>query len=213
MKTFHAILALTFATLLITAFSFAAEPEIEVKRHIKLKIATGDDMIDVDADDLAVGETRQSFTESGKEVLLTRLDEGFKLEVDGKEIDLGLTHGEGHGAHKEVFHFSGDSEDAKVMIRTMGGEEGHKYAFIHADGDEDMHWVQEGEGAEDVNIFIERFSPADHLLESGVLDDVDEETREKILATLRDMEPHKRIQKKIIVDVEEKIHQEHDDEN
>ncbi len=210
MKTIHAILALIFATLLVSAFSFAAEPEHEIKHHIKLKIADGDDVVAVDAADLEVGETRQSYTESGKEVLLTRLEKGYQLVVDGKEIDLGLSHGEGHGAHKEVYHFSGD-EDAKVMIRTMGGEEGHNYAFIHGSGEGDHHWVEKGEDGEDVDIFIERFSPADHLLKSGVLDDLDEGKRQEILDALREMEPHKRIQKKIIVDVEEKIHEEGED--
>ena len=208
MKTIHAILALIFATLLVTAFSFAAEPEHEVKRHVQIKVAADDDMIAIDADDLEIGETRQSYTESGKEVLITRVEGGLKLEVDGKEIDLGLSHGEGHHA----MFMSGD-EDAKVVVRSLSGEEGHGYAFIHGEVDGEHHWVQKGEGGEDVNIFIERFSPADHLLKSGVLDDVDEETREKILATLREMEPHKRIQKKIIVDVEEKIHEEHDGED
>ena len=207
MKTIHAILALIFATLLVSAFSFAAEPEVEFKHHIKLKIADGDELIEVDAADMEVGETRQSFTESGKEVLITRMEKGYQLEVDGKEIDLGLSHGEGH---HEAFHFSGD-EGAKVMIRTMGGEEGHKYAFIHkaGEGDEDMHWVEKDGG--DVDVFIQRFSPADHLLESGVLDDLSEEKRQEILDALRAMEPHKMIQKKIIVDVEEKVHEEGED--
>ncbi len=48
MKTIHAILALIFATLLVTAFSFAGEPEVEVKHHVKLKIVDGDDLIEVD---------------------------------------------------------------------------------------------------------------------------------------------------------------------
>lgn len=198
MKTIHAILALLVATLLVSAFSFAAEPEPEVKHKVKIKIADGEDLVDVEADDLGVGESRQSFTESGKEVLLTRTEDGYRLEVDGKEIDLGLSHGEGH---HEVYRMHG-GDDAKVVIRTMEGEEGHAYAYVHADK---HHWVEKGEDGEDIDIVIERSSPADHLLASGVLDDLDEETRQKILDTLREMEPHKRIvKKKVIVDVEEK---------
>ena len=200
MKTIHAILALVFATLLVSAFSFAAEPEHEVKHRIKLKIVADDDLIEVDAADMEVGETRQSFTESGKEVVLTRLEEGYKLEVDGEEIDVGMTHGEGH---HQMFHFSGD-EDAKVMIRTMGGEEGREHAFIHAAGDEDMHWLEKGEDG-DFDILIRQVDPAEHLLAPGVLDDLSEEKRQEILDALREMEPHQRIHKKIIVDVEDEI--------
>lgn len=208
MKTIHAILALCVATLLVSAFSFAAEPEHEIKHQIKIKIDDGDEMIAIDADDLEIGETRQSFTESGKEVLLTRTEEGMELSVDGEEIDLGFSHGDAHHA----MFFSGD-EDSKVVIRSMGGEEGHKYAFIHGDGDGENHWVQKGEDGEDIDIFIERFSPANHLLESGVLDDLDEETRQEILDTLGEMEPHKRIHKKVLVEVDERIHKKDGDED
>ena len=206
MKTIHAILALIFATLLVSAFSFAGE-EPTIKRQIKINVDDGVEAVAIEADDLEVGESEQIFTESGKEVLLTRTEEGYQLEVDGKEIDLGLSHGEGHHA---IFHMRGEGDGSRVVIRTMGGEEGHEYDYVH--GDADHHWVQKGEDGEDVEIMIERFGAADHLLQSGVLDDLDEETRQNILDTLREAEPHARIHKKVIVKVAEEIHEEHDEQ-
>ena len=75
------------------------------------------------------------------------------------------------------------------------------------DGDEHgYHYIHAGDG-EDVDLVIERFSAADRLAESGVLDDLDEAKRQEILDTLREMEPHQ-IHKRMRVKVEE-IHKDH----
>ncbi len=217
MKTIHAILAVACATLLIAAAGFAAD-ETEIEKRIQIKIAADDEMIAIDADDMEVGETRQSFTESGKEVLITRTEGGFDLEVDGKEIDLGLG-GEGHHS---VFNMHGD-QDAKVIIKKMHGGEGHGYSFIHTDKDHVEHhgeggahgeghgehvFVHKGDVGDDF-VWVQQASAADHLIESGVLDDLDEEKRQEILDALKEIEPS---QKKVIVEVHKEIHEEHDDE-
>ncbi len=191
MKPFHAILAALAASLLVSTFSFAAG-DPEAKHRIEIKIAADDEMVTIDADDLKMGETRQSFTDSGKEVLVTRTEDGIQLEIDGKEIDVDMPHGEGHHA---MFNMTGD-EDKKVVIRKFHGDgagDEHGYHFIHA-----------GDG-EDVNLVIEHFSAADRLAESGVLDDLDEAKRQEILDALRAMEP-----KQIHKQVRMKIHEEHD---
>lgn len=216
MKIIHAILALIFATLFVAAFSFAGDaPEIQHK--VKIKIQHDGELVAIDAENMEVGETRQSYTESGKEVLFTRTEDGYQLEVDGKEIELGM-HGEGH--HSTI-HTSGD-KDAKVIVRKFRGgdcehdedcEHGeHGYSFIHADTDH--HWVEKGEGgAEDVYIQIERTDPGDYLLESGVLDGLDEATRQKILDTLGELKPHKRIEKRIVVEIDEEVEEEIEDDD
>ncbi len=204
MKTIHAILAVLFASLLVSAFSFAAEPE--VKRQIK--IAADGEVVSLDANNMEIGDTRQTFTDSGKEVLVTRTEDGFQVEIDGKEIDIDIPHGEGH--HAIVSTTSGD--DRKVIVRKFKGEgdgDEHGYHFIHA-GEGDHHWVQKDGG--DVDVVIEHFSAADRLLESGVLDDLDEAKRQEVLDTLKNMEPHGEVQKQVRVMVQEEIHEEHDED-
>lgn len=200
MKTIHAILAITFAALFISVFSFASE-DVEVERHIKIKIDQDGELIDLEADDMEVGETRQSFTDSGKEVLLTRTESGFDLTVDGKEIDIDIPHVD----HHSVFMHGGG--DAKVFIKKLSDEDdGNTFTFIHGDEGGEHHWVEKGEDDHHM-IFIERTSAADHLLESGVLEDLDEETRRKILDTLKEIEPEAQIKKRIIVEVDEEVHE------
>ncbi len=194
MKPIHAILAALAACLLVSTLAFAAG-EPEAKRRLEIKIAADDDVVKIEADDMEIGETRQSFTESGKEVLVTRTEDGFQLEVDGKEIDVDLPHAGDHGdGHHAMFNMTGD-EARKVVIHKFHGEGGddHGYHYVHAGG------------GEDVDLVIERFSAADRLAESGVLDDLDEAKRQEILDALREMEPQQ-IHKQVRV----KIHEEHD---
>lgn len=53
-----------------------------------------------DLDEMQVGETRSVIDESGKSVLITRKEDGFSFNVDGKEIDLpDFADGEHEGMH------------------------------------------------------------------------------------------------------------------
>ena len=206
MKTIHAMTALLLLALLAPAFSFAAE-EPEIERRIAIKIMVNDELVEIDADDLEIGETRQSYTDSGKEVLVTRNEDGYRISVDGEEVDVQLPGGEGHHA----FVHSSSGEGKKVIVRKFEGEgDGHGFHFIHGGEGEGHHWVQKGDG-EDVDVVIERFSAADRLRESGVLDDLSEEKRQEILDALREAEPHQ-IHKQMRVRIEEEIHEEHEEE-
>lgn len=211
MKTQYAILALVFASLLTAAASFAAG-EPEAHHHVKIKIDDGSELIDVDAENLEVGEARESYTDSGKKVLITRTEKGYELEVDGKKIDLGMSHGD--GAESSVF-VHGD-HTSKVIVRA-GGDKDVDYAFVHGDGehtwvehgDHGEHtWIAHGEGGDGVFVIKTR-KASEHLLESGVLDDLDEDTRQRILDTLKEVEGPKIIKKQARVE----IHEEHDDED
>lgn len=184
MKTIHAILAVLFASLLVSAFSFAAEPEIEHRMNIK--IAADGEMLTVDLEGMEIGETRQSFTESSMEVLVTRTEDGFQLEVDGKEIDVDLPHGD----HHTIMRMAGE-EGKKVIVRHFHGQgDEHGFHYLHGD---------RGEG---LDVFVERFSVADRLAESGVLDDLDETKRQEILDSLREMTSHE-VYRQVRVSVEE----------
>ncbi len=198
MKTIHALLAVLAASLLMTGFAVAGD-EPAAKRQLKIQIAADDEPITIDASGMEIGDSRQSFTESGKEVLVTRTEDGFQLEVDGKDIDVDLPHAGDHGDHHAIFNMTGD-EDKKVIIRKFHGDgDDHGYHYVHAaDGD-------------DVDIVIERFSAADRLAESGVLDDLDEAKRQEILDALQQMEP-RQIHKRVQIKIDEEVHEEHDED-
>ncbi len=206
MKTRHAIMTVLFASLLASALSFAAEmPEGE---RFELKVMADDELVSIDATGLEIGESRQSFSESGKEVLVTRTEDGFQLAIDGKDIDVDLHHGGSHhgGPHHgdhASFNMTG-GEGKKIIIHKLHGEadcdDCSGYHFMHAD---------EGE---DADVVIERFNVADRLAESGVLDGLDEEKRREILDSLRQMQPHGDHHQQVRIMVEKKIQENDEDQ-
>ncbi len=200
MKKLGLLIALVTATLIAVGVSFAGE-EHEVKYRIKVVLDDEAELIDVEFDDMEVGEARQFFTDSGKEVIVTRTEEGHKLEVDGREIDLGL-HGalhEHHGAHVGIHKCKkGEKEHccegaSKVIIHKQGHEDGEIEAtadvFVMV-GDEGEHHIEHlGEHHKRVKMILDHPNALEHLLESGVLDELDPEARQKIIDTLKDIEP------------------------
>ncbi len=206
MKTLRVILSLLAAVLLTATFAVAGEddePKIHTKHRVKLVTEVDSEPLVIEAEDLEVGETRQFFTDSGKEVVLTRTEEGLEVEVDGKKIDIGM-HG---GDHHSMFSFGG-GEKKSVFIRKEKhgeheeGEHGeHRYLYVH--GDEDFEWVDGGE--EDVEIIaLHHQSALERLREAGVLDEVDEATRQKIIDALGGDDQQVKLRKKVIVvDVDE----------
>ncbi len=74
-----------------------------------------------DLHDLAVGETRTLTGESGNTAMVTRTEDGWVMDVDGRKIDLGDLHdlGGAHGEHeveKSVRMIRTDDADAVTII-------------------------------------------------------------------------------------------------
>jgi hypothetical protein len=193
MKFMHAIIALSIATLFTATFSFAhGEGEGTEERSIKLFVMDGSEPIEIDGSDLEVGESKQFFSDGDKEVIVSRDEDGYTVTIDGQEIQIGEGHammGMPHGAH------GAHGTHSKIMVKHFGGGDGD------GDGDEgemDVHFDQDfdwhgADGNHKVMVLgMGDFkSPAQSLLDSGVLDRVDEETREEILKVLRDSKaPH-----------------------
>ena len=186
MKLVHSLFAAFIATLAITAAGLADEV-VEHKAIVEIAV-TGDDASEAiaqDVSELAVGESRQIFTESGKEVVITRTDEGYDLEVDGKEIDV--------SDGSDFTTVTGDHE-TKVLVKHIEcegeAEDCNKsYHFIQGDGyevefDDDVDW----EDADDHIAFLalgDDDSAAERLEASGVLDDLSDAKRQEILDALR----------------------------
>ncbi len=92
------LITLVLATCL--AVAAAASADIEEKREMKIVVAghAGDEATTIhwigsgdsafDMHGMQVGETQSIVDESGRTVLITREEEGFKLEIDGKTVVL-----------------------------------------------------------------------------------------------------------------------------
>lgn len=199
------LLATLLACLLILTAGVALAGDdgdvvVHERHHIKLKLDDSMDVIEID--DLDVGESRQFFTDEGKEIVVTRGEDGVDVTVDGEEIDMPKkirvetlheeVHGDGeHGEHKVIIR-SGHS-DGHNNVWVTSGDKGKAIVEIEnlADGHE-MHWVSsDGEDIE-----IRRSSAADHLKESGALDGLGEAERQAILDALEEFDserPHRKM--------------------
>ena len=152
---------------LIAAAAVAGETK---ETHIKI-ITDGDDggfewhSTDPAADfsDLEVGESKTITGDDGKEVTVTRTEEGFEFDVDGKKIEL--------------MKFKGD-DNVTVDIDVVHD----------GDGEHVIHEVRE-----DGNVVIEksrqvRVIKTDDAAGVTIIsaDEIDDETRSKIEAVLKD---------------------------
>jgi len=120
---------------------FGAAMAQETEKKIELKIMVADDAsgedpdvhwvsdADFELDDLAIGETRTLTGESGREVTVTRTDEGMQFNVDGETVvmpDLGQ-----HGAHMAFVNAGGEHEDVDVRVI---GDGAHVMRAHHPEG-------------------------------------------------------------------------------
>ncbi len=101
----------------------------------KIKIIGDDFELDeTDISDLAVGESMTFYTDSGREVLVIREEDGLDISVDGESLDIPRMSGGHHGV--------------KVITREIvcddDGECDHD--FIHMGGESDIEFLHlEGE--------------------------------------------------------------------
>jgi len=135
------------------------------KKHIKIMVSPDGedaDAIRLDASDLEVGETRYITSESGKEVAITREENGFRIEIDGEETFV-MTPGE--GMHKRVMVHSTGSGEATANAFVMVGEgEGHNMLWVTDEG-ENVHLG----GMEDT-VFITGLGELDEYERNQIID-------------------------------------------
>ena len=120
-----------------------------VERHVKIKVMTdeGGEMTELDLSDLQVGETRWITSDSGKDISITREEDGYRLDIDGEETFIGspgdgmhnrimvqaMGHGDGEGLH-EAMQSVWVTDDHKVIHLDTEGADG---VFISGLGDLD----------------------------------------------------------------------------
>lgn len=171
--------------------------ERKVMEEVKeiVKVAVDGDVEVIEVEDLEEGESRQYFMDAGQEIVVTRTEEGFELEIDGEPLDFDdhrlvekkvVVHrlgGDGQeidldvGGEHRVLHLSSGFPATRVMVRKT--DDGSTYAWSTADGGEiDLEGLEHFE--------FHRTSAADFLREKGVLDGLDEDQRRAILDALEE---------------------------
>ena len=105
---------------------------------VRIINAAGEEGVEVDLEQLAVGESRQLTSSSGKPAVVTRNEDGLSIEIAGKTTEVKLAAA--GAAH--VWH--GDLGEGKVKIIELDDEsvrEGdaarheHKIVMLHKDGE------------------------------------------------------------------------------
>lgn len=143
MKSARTAAYFTLAVMALLTYAALAS-DAEVKTRFKL-ITPEIGKLDLDLEPLEEGESKTFTTDSGKEVTITRTEEGYTLDVDGKEMKIKTGGGnatafgfetDGGTGHREVIVLNkggeADATDRHVMLVTSGeGEDGKKVIRKH----------------------------------------------------------------------------------
>lgn len=196
------IVILAATLVLATSTGFAAmgwsapeeEGEQRVERvKVKLLLDQEGEPDRIELDDLgtmAVGETRSYSTSSGQPVLVTRDEEGWELDLDGKKIRVG-EHGAGEGdvfVHRMKKFELGEAGDGRTMVWVSGDEgEDHGVRIVRKVGPGGAHGFAYGphghHGMMGHEAMIER------LKENEKFMTLDAATQELVLEAIRESSP------------------------
>ena len=157
----------------LAALALLATASVQAGSEEKIIIAlkTGDlELLEIDASELAIGESQTIESDSGKVIDILRTADGVEIYIDGELLDMDMGGSSLHEEHmvrkhveiicdedeqcdKNVFVFAGDDSDISAWV-TDGGE----HVIIHKeielscsdDGDETscsekLLWVSDGE--------------------------------------------------------------------
>ena len=158
------------ATLLAT-FLFAVAAYAGEKQHHKMEIEVimddgdGETHLTLDSNDLGfniedmqVGENRSITDKAGRPILITRTEEGYSFDVDGKTIDM------------PAFGKHGKHSDANVWISKDG---------VAPHADVDVHMLHHGDAP---NVMIETMDSEGVMIFSGK--EIDDATQQIIRTAL-----------------------------
>lgn len=192
------------------AAGMAAATEAEPVRHTKMKLVLDQDgsaeRIELtDLHELEIGESRTLTTESGTPVVVTRDEQGFELDLNGKKIRLAdhlsadASTGPGSFQKRIVVTSGGEGEDgaANVMIlrnkvAAEGGDtgDGHDVVMLRRMPEAGAHGFAftTGDGKlTAIPLPIE--ATIARLQASAKFQELDEATRATVLEALRDSAP------------------------
>jgi hypothetical protein len=119
-------LSLTVACLAALALVSLTQAEEAHKIKLILDGSPESGRITIEADDLAIGETRSYTSEKGRPVLVTRGENGLEIDVDGKKTVIDLLPSDGEGFELHTFGHEGEPGEGgqaktRVIVKKMGG--------------------------------------------------------------------------------------------
>lgn len=146
--------------------------------------------------EMAVGESRTLASESGTPVFVTRDEEGFAVEINGKTVRvMDRFSGEGLGDgvryfRREIHEGDGEDGEAHAFVFHTGEGEGHDVAFLRESGDlgEGFAWATDGA---ELAIPFGVEGTIQRLQENAKFLELDEASRAKVIAALREVSPHR----------------------
>ncbi|MGE0640742.1 MAG: hypothetical protein AB7G12_05125 [Thermoanaerobaculia bacterium] len=146
--------------------------------------------------EMAVGETRTVSSESGTPVYVTRDENGFEVELNGKKVRV-VDHfsGEdlGNGTRffrHEIHDGEGEDGEAHAFVFHTGDGEARDVTFLRESGDLGEGFAWATDGAELVIPFGVEGTISRLNQNAGFLE-LDEATRAKVIAALREVSPHR----------------------
>lgn len=110
----------------------------QVQQKVKIEVIADDDdgetRLIIDSDDLdfnlhemQVGENQSFVDKDGRAVLVTRTEDGFSFDVDGKTIEMPAFNG--HHEKNVWISDDGSAPEVDVQIHTMGGGMGRHHGM------------------------------------------------------------------------------------
>lgn len=149
LRTRSLALAVAAVTAVLAAGALTADEPADGRTKLVLRLDRdgGADALEVeDLGALAVGESRHLTTQGGRPVTVTRDEEGWVLDIDGKQVRVGAGGGETRiwkqrqlavegepGEGKSMVIVSGDGEEGGNeeirIVRRLGPGEAHGFAF------------------------------------------------------------------------------------
>ena len=192
------------------AAGMAAATEAEPVRHTKMKLVLDQDgsaeRIELtDLHELEIGESRTLTTESGTPVVVTRDEQGFELDLNGKKIRLAdhlsadASSGPGSFQKRIVVTSGGEGEDgaANVMIlrnkvAAEGGDtgDGHDVVMLRRMPEAGAHGFAFTTGDGELTaIPLPIEATIARLQASAKFQELDEATRATVLEALHDSAP------------------------
>jgi len=157
----------------LAALAFLATASVQAGSEEKIIIAlkTGDlELFEIDASELAIGESQTIETDSGKVIDILRTADGAEIYIDGELLDMDMDGSSLHEQHmvrkhveiicdddeqcdKNVFVFTGDDSDISAWVTDQGEHVIiHKEIELSCSDDDDetscsdkILWISDGE--------------------------------------------------------------------
>ena len=108
--------------------------------HDAVVVQIDSDDLDFDLENMQVGENQAVVDESGRTILITREEDGYRFDVEGKEISVPVLHGE-HDTMVMVDGHYDVSVDVDVHHEVIDGEH---------DGEHKVHVIKKVEVTKDL---------------------------------------------------------------